>query len=57
MLITMAIIVGVSLTTSENDDDPKGISLTAKIFKTDSSFNIGAYAIITILVVLYSIFW
>ncbi len=57
MLITMAIIVGVSLTTSEVDDDPKGIPLTAKIFRTDSAFNIGAYAIITILVVLYTVFW
>ncbi len=57
MLITMAIIAGVSLTTSENDDDPKSISLTSKIFKTDPVFNIGAYAIITIIVVLYAIFW
>ena len=57
MLITMVIIAGVSLITSENDDDPKGIPLTAKIFRTDSAFNIGAYAIITILVVLYTVFW
>ncbi len=57
MLITMAIIAGVSMTTSENVDDPKGIQLTAKLFKTDPVFNISAYAILIILVVLYAVFW
>jgi SSS family solute:Na+ symporter len=57
MLITMVIMVGVSLTTSENDDDPKGLILTAKLFRTDSSFNISAYAILIVLVLLYTIFW
>lgn len=57
MLITMAIIAGVSMTTSENVDDPNGIQLTAKLFKTDSVFNISAYAILIILVVLYAVFW
>ncbi|GAB4338215.1 MAG: sodium/sugar symporter [Calditrichia bacterium] len=57
MLITMAIIMGVSLTTSETEDDPKGIHLTAKLFKTDSVFNISAYAILLILAVLYTVFW
>ncbi len=57
MLITMAIIFGVSLTTSEDVDDPKGIPLTAKTFKTDAVFNISAYSILIILVVLYTVFW
>ncbi|MCF8241063.1 MAG: sodium/sugar symporter [Melioribacteraceae bacterium] len=57
MLITMAIVFGISLTTSENDDDPKGLILTAKLFRTDSSFNVGAYAILIVLVFLYTIFW
>lgn len=57
MLITMAIIVGFSLTASDDVDDPKGIPLTAKIFRTDSVFNIGAYAIILVLIALYSFFW
>jgi len=56
-IITMVIIGGVSLTTSENDDDPKGIALTSKIFKTDSVFNICAYAVLIIVAVLYAIFW
>ena len=57
MLITMVIIAGVSMTTSENVDDPKGIALTARLFKTDSVFNISAYVILIILVVLYTVFW
>ncbi len=57
LLITMVIIAGVSLTTSENDDDPKGIPLTAKMFKTDSVFNAGSYALLLILAVLYTVFW
>jgi len=57
MLITMAIIAGVSMTTSEQADDPKGIPLTANLFKTGQVFNISAYAIMLILVVLYALFW
>lgn len=57
LLITMAIIVGISLTTSSSVDDPKGIPLTSKLFKTDSVFNISAYAIMLILAFLYTIFW
>jgi SSS family solute:Na+ symporter len=57
LIITMVIIAGVTLTTSDTDDDPKGISLTARLFKTDSVFNISAYIIIIILAVLYALFW
>jgi len=56
-LITLAIIAGVSMTTSVSVDDPKGIQLEGKLFVTDSVFNISAYAILVLLVVLYSIFW
>jgi len=57
LLITMAIIAGVSLITSEDDDDPKSITLTAKLFKTDSVFNICAYVILIIAALLYALFW
>lgn len=57
LIITIVIIVGVSLTTSEDVDDPKGIPLTAKIFKTDKVFNVSSYAILIITAVLYTIFW
>jgi SSS family solute:Na+ symporter len=57
LLISMVIIAGVSLTTSENDDDPKGIALFAKTFKTDPIYNISAYTILVALAVVYVVFW
>ena len=57
LLLTMVVIAGVSLTSSNDIDDPRGIPLTAKTFKTGKSFNISAYIIMIILVVLYAVFW
>ncbi len=56
-LITVVIIMGVSLSTSEYDDDPKGIPLLKKNFETGKAFNVSAYIIMIILVILYSVFW
>ena len=56
-LITVVVIVFVSLSTNSEVDDPKGIALTNETFKTGKVFNLGAYAICIILVVLYSAFW
>lgn len=56
-LITMVVIVFVSLSTSKSIDDPKGIALTSETFKTDNVFNIAAYAVCIVLVVLYAAFW
>lgn len=56
-LITVVVIMGVSLTASEGDDSPKGIPLVKETFSTDKSFNIAAYAVMIILVVLYTVFW
>ncbi len=57
MLITMVIIAGVSMITSKQTEDSNGIELTADLFKTGKAFNISAYAILLILVVLYAVFW
>lgn len=56
-LISMAIIVMVSLSTNKEEDDPKAIRFTNKLFETGSVFNIAAYAILIMLVVLYTVFW
>ncbi len=56
-LITLVVIVGVSLTYSKDVDDPKGIKLTSETFITGKVFNISAYVILIILVVLYTVFW
>jgi SSS family solute:Na+ symporter len=55
--ITAVIIGMISLSSNDNDDDPKGFNLTAKLFTTDKVFNIAAYLICMILAVLYTVFW
>jgi SSS family solute:Na+ symporter len=57
LLITIATIVGVSLSTGEGDDDPKAIPLFKETFVTDKVFNISAYIMLLIIVVLYVVFW
>jgi len=57
LIATMAIIVGVSLTTNPHDEDPKAIHTTADMFQTTPAFNIGAYVILVIVAVLYAVFW
>ena len=56
-LITIVIVGMISLTSNDNDDDPKGFNLTAKLFTTDKTFNIASYLVCIILAVLYTIFW
>lgn len=55
--ITIAIILFVSLSTAKTDEDPKAIALPKEIFKTGRNFNIAAYIVLTILVVIYTVFW
>lgn len=57
LIITIVMIAGISLTTNPEDDDPKAIITTSKTFQTDSSFNIGAYAVLIVTAVLYAVFW
>ncbi|GAL68803.1 predicted sodium-dependent galactose transporter [Jejuia pallidilutea] len=56
-VLTMVVIVAVSLVQLKGKDDEKGIEITKDLFKTSPLFNIGAFAIMLILVVLYALFW
>lgn len=56
-ILTCAIIVFVTLSTSDKDDDEKGIVLTKSMFETTAGFNIGAYVALVITAVLYAVFW
>ena len=40
-----------------NEDDPRGIVLTKKLFATSSTFNLGAFGVMLITAMLYAIFW
>ena len=57
LLLTMLIIGIVSYTQHQGKNDEKGIPITKELFKTSPLFNIGAFAIMIILVVLYAMFW
>lgn len=54
-ILSMVVMILVSLSTCETDDDPKAIHLTADLFKTDRTFNVCAYVICILLVVLYAL--
>ncbi len=56
-ILTMIVIIVVSLLQNKGKEDPKGISLTKDIFKTNATFNIGAFAVMIILVAIYALFW
>ncbi len=57
VLLTMIVIGVVSLMQNKGKDDEKGIPITKQLFKTSPTFNIGAFAIMIILVALYAMFW
>ena len=56
-LLTMGVIALVSYLQGKGADDPKGIPLTKGYFKTGPVFNIGAFTVMIVLTVLYSLFW
>ena len=55
-IATLAIIAIISYIEG-NQDDPKGINLTKKLFATNNTFNIGAFSVLLITVLLYAMFW
>tara|TARA_B100001564_G_scaffold50462_1_gene37409 strand:- start:118 stop:660 length:543 start_codon:yes stop_codon:yes gene_type:complete len=55
-LVTMFIIYVISYLEG-NEDDPKAIKLSGKLFETKPSFNIPAFAVLIITAMLYAIFW
>jgi len=56
-VLTVIIIILVSLLQNKGADDKKGIALSKEMFKTNPVFNIGAFVIMIILVVLYALLW
>ncbi len=56
-VLTMIVIVILSLMQNKGADDEKGIPFTKGLFKTTPAFNIGSFAVMIVLVVLYALFW
>jgi SSS family solute:Na+ symporter len=57
LLLTILIIGVVSYVQHNGKDDEKGIPINNQMFKTTPLFNVGAFAIMILLVVLYAMFW
>ena len=56
-LLTMLVIAVISWSGGKGKDDARAISLNKKTFMTSPIFNIGSFAVMIILVALYSLFW
>jgi SSS family solute:Na+ symporter len=56
-ILTSIIIIIISYIEGKGADNPKGIVLSKELFKTSPLFNIGAFAIMIILIALYALFW
>ncbi len=56
-LVVVILMVIYSLIEGKRADNPRGISLSPGLLKTDRTFNIAATAILVILLVLYITFW
>ncbi len=57
LLLTMGVIALYSYIQHKGADDEKGIPITKALFKTSPLFNIGSFAVLLVLTVLYSLFW
>ncbi len=56
-ILTGVVIILVSLIQNRGTEDPKAIKISNALFRTSPGFNIGAFTIMIILVVLYALFW
>ena len=56
-LLTMAIIALLSWYQNKGANDANGFELRKETFKTSATFNVSAFAIMIVLVFLYSFFW
>ena len=57
LMLTMMVIALVSYLQNKGADDSKGITFSKNLFKTSPAFNIGAFAVMIVLVALYAAFW
>ena len=56
-ILTAIVIIVISLAQNKGGNDEKAIPVSKELFKTSPGFNIGAFVVMLILVVLYAIFW
>ncbi|GJM30325.1 MAG: transporter [Cyclobacteriaceae bacterium] len=57
LILTAAIMILISYLENKGADHEKGIDVSRQLFATKASFNISAFIILTILTLLYTVFW
>ena len=56
-LLTMLVIAVISYLQNKGGNDKKGIHFTKETFATSPLFNIGSFAVLIVLAVIYALFW
>ena len=56
-ILTMLIMVVISYADGKGTNHKKAIIISNKLFKTGEVFNIGSFAILLIINMLYALFW
>ncbi|MEQ8549908.1 MAG: sodium/sugar symporter [Cyclobacteriaceae bacterium] len=56
-LLTMLVIAIFSYLETGGKDSDKGINISSALFKTSPTFNIGSFAVMIVVTVLYALFW
>ncbi len=56
-LLTMLVIGLVSYLENKGSNDAKGITISKGLFNTSPLFNVGAFAVMILLTVIYALFW
>lgn len=56
-LLTMLVIAVVSYLENKGSEDAKGITISKGLFNTSPLFNVGAFAVMILLTVIYALFW
>jgi SSS family solute:Na+ symporter len=56
-ILSMVVIALLSLRENKEKDDAKGIEISKETFDTPAIYNIGAFALMLVLVALYAFFW
>ena len=56
-LLTMLVIAVVSYLENNGSDDARGITISKGLFNTSPLFNVGAFAVMILLTVIYALFW
>jgi SSS family solute:Na+ symporter len=56
-LICVAVMLILGLTDSKTQNNPKGLQIDASMFRVSGGFAVGAFVVVALLTVLYTVYW